>query len=101
MHEYPTEYTNSYLHCYGIESVLATCGYPSFGNEDSGFQITGYSDPAVEGRNVSIRCPPGMIHTGPSTLVCTAMEMENGSQTLGRWLVFIQQAQLLWITLVL
>ena len=58
-----------YLHC--IESVSAACGYPLFGNEDSKLQITGYSNPGIEGRNVSIRCPPGMVPVGPSTLVCT------------------------------
>ena len=46
-----------------------------FGNEDSEIQTIGYSDPAVEGRNVSIHCPPGMVlmvmETIASTLVCT------------------------------
>ena len=55
--------------------TAATCGYPLFGNENSEIQITGYSDPAVEGRNVSIHCPPGMVlmvmETIARTLVCT------------------------------
>ena len=54
--------------------VLATCGYP-FENEDSNFRIvSGYSDLGIEGSNVSIRCPPGLVLNGRSTLVC----MENG-----------------------
>ena len=68
-------YHNQNIFTLFITVTVATCGYPLFGNENSEIQITGYSDPAIEGRNVSIHCPPGMVlmvmETIASTLVCT------------------------------
>ena len=36
--------------------------------------ITNYSPPAIEGTNVSFSCPPGLVLTRPSVLMC----MGNG-----------------------
>ena len=45
-------------------------------NEDSikTLVIADYSHPAIEGTNVSFNCPPGLVLTGPSVLMC----MGNG-----------------------
>ena len=33
--------------------------------------VTGYSDPAVEGTNVTFSCHLGLVLTGPATITCT------------------------------
>ena len=33
--------------------------------------VTGYSDPAVEGTNVTFSCHLGLVLTGPTTITCT------------------------------
>ena len=43
--------------------------------EDSQVKIMGYNNPAVEGTNVTLSCPSGLVLTGPNDI---ATCMENG-----------------------
>ena len=50
----------------------AKCGYPLTSTSDtSSVLVTGYSDPALVGTNITISCPVGDGHTGNVTMVLT------------------------------
>ena len=42
-----------------------------FGSEDGNIQVHGYSDPALEGANVTFECSsPQLVLIGPNSITC-------------------------------
>jgi hypothetical protein len=63
--------------CYSLFiNFTAECDSPIrlLSEESKRRVIADYSHPALEGTNVSLSCPPGLVLTGPNASVC----MENG-----------------------
>ena len=62
-------YNGAYIHIHAV-----TCDSMATQNDNSTTVIMKYTDPAVEGSNVTFSCPSGLILTGPSVATC----MRNG-----------------------
>ena len=52
--------------------VTANCGDPMRLRSD--LIVLGYTNPALEGTSVDLKCPPGLMFVGPNVSTC----MENG-----------------------
>lgn len=64
----------SYNGAYTYNVHTVTCDSMATQNDNSTMVIMNYTDPAVEGSNVTFSCPSGLILTGPSVATC----MRNG-----------------------
>ena len=52
--------------------------------EDSQVKVMGYNNPAVEGTNITLSCPSGLVLTGPSDMyIATCMENGKWEPDLG------------------
>ena len=59
------------MYAYTVLHVV-TCGYPLTSSVDaSSVLVSGYSDPALVGTNITISCPAGDEDTGNVTMVLT------------------------------
>ena len=68
--------TNNYKHaCINAQSMmtaLANCGNPMRLRSD--LIVLGYTNPALEGTSIDLKCPPGLILVSPNVSIC----MQNG-----------------------
>ena len=56
---------------------IGTCGKPQIQSDDIiVFVVMGYDEsaPVMEGTKVNYTCPPGLVHSGPTSSTC----MQNG-----------------------
>ena len=79
----------SYLAIHSIEYRSQDIPYLAFNTakcdrpvlQSTFITITGFSDPAIQGTNITFTCPPGLVLTGPITSTC----MENGEWDADLW----------------
>ena len=56
-------------------NIPVSCGYPVNQTDDSSVKVKSYTDhPALEGTNITLSCPPGLLLKGPNISMC----MRNG-----------------------